>query len=111
MLTKKEIRQKFRDETYLRDKYKCRGCGLQATPGNALQYLDAHHITPREEMPNGGYVKENGISLCNMKCHMKAEMFLKGESQDSQFSPKSLYKCIGSSRELAEKKAAQLNER
>ena len=57
MKSKKLIRQKFRDEVFGRDGYKCVFCGK-------TNNLDAHHITNRNEMPNGGYVKENGITLC-----------------------------------------------
>lgn len=56
--------------------------------------LDAHHITPREEMPNGGYVPENGISVCP-RCHIKAE------DQLLNFRPEDLYKEIGSSKHKA----------
>lgn len=64
--------------------------------------LDAHHITNRDDMPNGGYVKENGISVCD-ECHLKAEAFWStGESVDG-FSPEDLYKIIGSSLEQATK--------
>jgi 5-methylcytosine-specific restriction endonuclease McrA len=54
---KKLIRQKFRDMTFARDNYKCKICGC------GDKTLDAHHITDRKLMPNGGYVKENGINL------------------------------------------------
>lgn len=39
--------------------------------------LDVHHITNRKMMPNGGYVKENGITLCDCYdvCHFRAEQF------------------------------------
>lgn len=51
-------------------------------------------------MPNGGYVKENGISLCPL-CHMKAENFhLMGEAKPG-YSPDELYALIGSSKEKA----------
>lgn len=75
--------------------------------------LDAHHITDRNLMPNGGYVKENGITLCSgdddnelyykKSCHWKAEQFhIHGEAYPG-FSPEELYKKIGSSLELAMK--------
>ena len=35
---------------------------------------DSHHITDRKEIINGGYVLENGISLCSA-CHWKAEQY------------------------------------
>ena len=62
--------------------------------------LDAHHITDRSLMSNGGYVKENGISLCE-KCHLKAE------NRENGYSPEVLYELIGSTKEEAEQ--ASLN--
>ncbi len=63
---KKQIRENFRNAVFKRDGNKCRGCGKTDTP------LDAHHITDRRDMPNGGYVAENGITLCGT-CHTLAE--------------------------------------
>lgn len=57
MKEKQKIREQFRKEVFTRDNFKCVFCDLDA--------VDAHHITDRNDMPNGGYVKENGISLCN----------------------------------------------
>lgn len=62
---KKLIRERFREDVFSRDNYRCRVCG------NTFM-LDAHHIINRNEMPYGGYVKENGISLCE-DCHIRAE--------------------------------------
>lgn len=73
------------------------GNGLTTT-GNS--YLDAHHITDRNLMPNGGYVKENGISVCP-SCHEKAEVFHSTGTSVTGFSPDDLYKMIGSSYEKA----------
>jgi rubredoxin len=67
---KKKVRQRFREAVFARDGYKCRMCGWKQDPAQ----LDAHHITDRNELLNGGYVKENGISLCP-PCHVKAEEF------------------------------------
>ncbi len=61
-----------------------------------LVVLDAHHITPREDMPNGGYVKQNGISVCD-ECHQKAEAWLKDKTSYPEFCSEELYKKIGSS--------------
>lgn len=97
----------FRNSVYKRDNYTCRGCRLNSTPDSATELLDAHHITPRTEMPNGGYVPENGISLCkfkigDMSCHEKAEYyFVTGEALPN-FHPDDLYILIGSTREKAE---------
>jgi hypothetical protein len=64
--------------------------------------LDVHHITDRNEMPNGGYVKENGISLC-AKCHERAEQFhiSNGTTWYPNMHPSELYELIGSSKEKA----------
>lgn len=51
-------------------------------------------------MPNGGYVAENGISLC-ATCHEKAEAFDCGEEVPPGFSPAELYALIGSSEDEA----------
>lgn len=109
-MNKKETRAAFRGRVFKRDGYRCAICGLKADPLSAESRLDAHHITPREEFPNGGYVLENGISLCDpgksgedwtTGCHFKAEMVLKGESEDENFSPESLYRAIKGSKEKA----------
>ena len=55
-----------------------------------LVLLDAHHITSRDKMPNGGYVKENGATLCE-ECHLKAE----GDNVVG-FKIDDLYELIGS---------------
>jgi hypothetical protein len=62
--------------------------------------LDAHHITDRTQMPHGGYVKENGISVCE-ECHLKAEAFWSTGTAVEGFAPDELYKLIGSSYEAA----------
>lgn len=69
--------------------------------------LDAHHITDRTEMPNGGYVKENGISVCD-DCHLKAEEFHSTGTAVEGFSPDDLYQKIGSSHEKAVTAAEKL---
>lgn len=114
MSDKKLIRQLFRSDVFARDKVACRACSVTA----AEVPLDAHHITPREEMPNGGYVVENGITLCStvrasdkktilrLGCHERAEAALKGSSlfatgDDKRFSASALYALIGSSKEAA----------
>ena len=109
---KKKIRAAFRDAVFKRDNYACVGCGLKVTKDNAEEYLDAHHVTPREEMPFGGYVKENGVSLCKAEsgCHEKAEDYYANGHTTPEFTPDALYKKIGSSRELAEKASAELSK-
>ena len=71
---KKQVRADFRDACFRRDRYRCVLCGFQSAPARANDELDAHHISARNLMPNGGYVTENGISLC-AECHRRAEMF------------------------------------
>jgi len=107
---KKLARRKFKDDTFDRDGYCCAWCG--AGPfDNPDSDFDAHHITDRNEMPNGGYVMENGITLCKIgedgeeasSCHMKAEKFhiTGGEFWEDKMHPDDLYILIGSSKELA----------
>lgn len=106
MSDKKKIRTKFREGVLERDKHKCKKCNRSDIK------LDAHHITDRSLMPNGGYVLENGITLCDTEngCHMKAEKFhiSGGESWEPGFHPDDLYKLIKSSRILAEQKSELL---
>jgi 5-methylcytosine-specific restriction endonuclease McrA len=97
-VTKKLIRANFRAAVFARDKDRCVTCGASNT------ILDAHHITDRNELPNGGYILENGISLCE-KCHIKAESYHinKGKSWEKGYHPDDLYKLINSSKEIATK--------
>lgn len=92
MNSKKMVRQQFRDAVFSRDGYKCVVCGAPA--------IDAHHITPREMMLNGGYVKENGVSLCG-DCHIEAESWLK--FRNTELNSWRLYELIGSDYEKANK--------
>ena len=98
MKRKQLIRQKFRDDVFHRDGYKCVFC-------DATTDLDAHHITDRSLMPNGGYVRENGITLCP-KHHLECEQFHISGGTDwvEGKHPDDLYRMIGSSHELAIKK-------
>jgi len=97
---KKLIRKAFRDACYKRDKYSCAMCPFKSSPDKAEQELDAHHITDRNEIPNGGYVKENGISLC-AECHVKAEIFHSTGTAHPGYSPEDLYSKINSNLEKA----------
>jgi 5-methylcytosine-specific restriction endonuclease McrA len=101
MKQKQAVRAAFRDSVFGRDNQKCKVCYQPA--------VDAHHITDRTEMPNGGYVKENGISLCD-KCHMKAERFhiTAGLEWEPNMHPDDLYRKIGSSHEKAVKASEKL---
>lgn len=49
-------RDKFREEVFTRDKYKCVFCSAPA--------VDAHHIMERRLFPDGGYYLNNGASVC-----------------------------------------------
>jgi 5-methylcytosine-specific restriction endonuclease McrA len=93
---KKRIRRDAREAAFARDGHRCRVCGDVGA--------DAHHITPREEMPNGGYVAENLITLCST-CHEGAEAWLAGRGRDdmsdSAFRPTALYARIGSTYDRA----------
>ena len=88
---KKEIRDRFRSSVFKRDRNKCRMCSF-----NELEKLDAHHITDRKLMPGGGYVLENGISLCP-ECHIRAEVFHSTGVPVLGYSPEDLYTIVGSS--------------
>ena len=97
--TKSQIRAHFRRVCYERDGYACVTCGC---PKENIERLDVHHITDRNEMPGGGYVLENGISLCP-DCHLKAEKYHQTDGWDWEegYHPNSLYFRIGSSKEEA----------
>lgn len=97
---KKNIRNKFRTQVFERDGYKCRVCGWNKD----ITKLDAHHVCDRNLLPNGGYVKENGITLCPT-CHMLAETFHCTGLAENKYSPEDLYELIGSSREEAYEKS------
>lgn len=103
---KKDVRKKFRDEVFTRDKYTCKVCGEVREES----LLDAHHITDRNEMPNGGYVKENGITVCKEDCHNLVEAFhvSQGDWWEEGLHPDDLYKMIGSAKELAVQKSEKL---
>ena len=96
---KKETRDKFRKDVFERDKFTCQVCDVLRPE----EELDAHHITDRSEMPNGGYVKENGITVCKYECHMRVEKFhiSNGEDWEEGLHPDDLYIKIGSSIEEA----------
>ena len=100
---KKKIREEFRVSVFKRDKFKCVFC-------SESNNLDAHHIVDRHEMPNGGYVKENGITLCS-KHHLDAEQFhiSNGLNWITDMHPNDLYKLINSSFEEAFEKSELLS--
>lgn len=97
---KKLIRKNFRDACYKRDGFSCAMCGMKSSKEKAEEELDAHHIVDRNLLPNGGYVPQNGISLCE-PCHIKAEVFHSTGTAEPGYSPEDLYKKIGSDLEKA----------
>lgn len=89
---KKRARAVFNEVCIKRDE-RCRLCPLiNKTP---VQDLEVHHITNRNDMPKGGYVKENGITLCK-RHHLEVET-----STNYFYSANYLYELIGSSYEKA----------
>lgn len=107
---KRQVRERFRAGVFKRARFRCQGpgCDFVSTPERAERELDAHHITDRNEMPNGGYAIENGIALCGA-CHRKAEVFHSTGEAHPGFAPTDLYAIIGSSRDAA--RAASLKLR
>ena len=97
MSGKKEVRLQFFQAVFNRDKA-CRTCGAGWKMSGPR--FDAHHITDRSSMPNGGYVLENGIFLCP-DCHWRAEAYHRDEVPEDGFWPDELYLLIGSSYEKA----------
>ena len=97
--SKKQVRSNFRNAVFARDKNTCRKCLDPA--------IDAHHITDRHNLPNGGYVMENGISLC-ASCHERAEKFHSTGIAEPTFHPDDLYKIIKSSAAIAYAKSLLL---
>jgi 5-methylcytosine-specific restriction endonuclease McrA len=100
---KKQIRQSFRNAVFSRDSHKCVFC-------DKTEELDAHHITDRNLMPNGGYVKENGITVCQ-ECHKECETFhiTNGDNFVEGKHPDDLYKLIGSSKDEAIRASKRLS--
>lgn len=104
MYNKKEIRKQFREGVHKRDKHRCRVC-------LSMGKLDAHHIQNRKLMPIGGYVLNNGISLCE-SCHIKAEAYFNEEGElVAGYSPHDLYERIGTSYEDAYMDSLKLLEK
>jgi len=100
---KKNIRNKFRMEVFKRDKSRCRVCHWNQD----ITKLDAHHIISRDLLPDGGYVKENGIALCP-NCHLLAERFHATGVAEPGYSIDDLYALINSSEEKARESAATI---
>jgi hypothetical protein len=85
-------------------------CSKKFSPQTAEGLLDVHHITPRELLPNGGYVKANGISLCEQVCHIRAENYLKSNisEENANYGPEELYRMINSCYDKALKESSEL---
>lgn len=112
-MDKKQLRARFRQSVFERDGFRCAMCGLQHDAA-AWQHepfpLDAHHITDRNELPHGGYVAENGISLCK-PCHEWAELeHAKGVPAEG-YGRADLYARIGSNYLDAVKASLELGPR
>lgn len=109
-MSKKEVRKNFREACLKRDKNTCRMCGRKATsPEEALEIFDIHHITDRSLMPSGGYVLENGITLCKDPCHLRAEEFHSTGAAHPDHSPDDLYEAINSTYDKAVKASEKLS--
>lgn len=82
----------FKVSVLARDNHICKKCGQSA--------VEAHRII--EDLPNGGYVIDNGISLC-LICNKLAKKFhaSKGKDWAAGFHPSELFKLIKSSYEIA----------
>ncbi len=95
MKTKKDIRKQFREAVFTRDGHKCKFC-------DKTNDLDAHHITNRSSMPGGGYIAENGITLCKDH-HLDAEVYHMSGGKEciEGFHPNDLYKKIGTTYNMA----------
>lgn len=105
-MNKKQLRLNFKIAVFERDNYTCKICNETG------HELEAHHITDRNEMPNGGYVVSNGITVCKGSCHLTAELFhiSGGKKWAIGFHPDDLYKMIGSSKEQAIKDSKLFKE-
>lgn len=101
-MSKKVVRENFRNDVFSRDNFKCVFCDITTD-------LDAHHITDRHLIINGGYVKENGITLCSLHHDLVEDWNRYGEVTDVKYHPESLYKMINSSKEKAFKYAFKLS--
>lgn len=71
--TRALTRDQFRERVLARDGNRCVLCGRGPAQGVKL---DAHHILERRLWPDGGYHLDNGATVCDPDCHMKAEQTL-----------------------------------
>lgn len=101
---KRAVREAFNQAVFRRDGERCVVCRHD---GKETPAVDAHHITDRDEMPNGGYVAENGISVCEA-CHLRVEQYHITGQAEPELHPNDLYRMIGSSYEAAVAASASL---
>lgn len=94
-IAKTKIREAFKAAVFQRDGNKCVFC-------KNTSLLDAHHITDRSDIVNGGYVLENGITVC-AEHHLACELFhvTDGKEFHKGYHPDDLYRAINSSKEQA----------
>lgn len=104
---KKIVREAFRNAVFKRDKYTCVKCGFKSSLEKCRDDLDSHHIQDRNLLSFGGYIEENGISLCK-ECHEKAEAFHSTGTAIPGYSVEELFIAIGSSLEKATKACERL---
>jgi hypothetical protein len=102
MKNKKQLRKDFNYSVFERDGHKCVFCDI-------TEKLDAHHITDRHRMPCGGYVPENGITLCP-EHHLLAEKYHMTDGSEfiEGMHPDDLYHKIGSRFRMALIKSKEL---
>ena len=107
-MNKKEIRAAFRKAVFDRDKHRCVMCGKSSKEVK----LNAHHIIDRHDLANGGYVPENGITLCDFDggCHWKAEHWHATGEAIPDYSPHDLFVKIGSDLDKAMEASYDLEE-
>lgn len=105
---KRQRRARFRQAVYERDEYTCQKCGFEDAEAD---HLDAHHIIDRGEIPNGGYVPENGITLCK-ECHRKAEVWHASDKRHCEkgYHPLTLFYLIDSSPSEARRASQDLTQ-
>jgi len=118
-MSKDPNRDAFNRVCLERAHYKCEKCGLKPKYDDELS---VHHIISRKslEITNGGYIKENGITLCDI-CYARAEAYhivdrakatntWTNAKLDPSYSPEKLFELIGSSKELAISASKKLNK-